>query len=122
MAVGTRTWRDRATPADPEAWAALRTTLADARGLPAAWRDVLLDEAADLIDAVRRQQGALRPSGILTRRGVVKAGYRDYLELQPRLERVLKLLGLLAPEPEGQPLSPLERSREVRKLIEEGKI
>ena len=94
MTSGNR-GRDRATQADPAAWTALRADLATSRGLPVAWRDVLLDEAADLIDAGRRHQAVLRPHGVLTRRGVVRAAYRDYLALQPRLERVLRLLGLL---------------------------
>lgn len=115
MNAGNR-GRDKAMPFDQASWQALRASLADARGLPAAWRAVLLDEATDLLDAVTRHQAALRPAGILTRRGLVKAAYRDYLALQPRLERVLALLGL---DDDGKPeKAPVDPRAAVRAEIE----
>ena len=75
--------RDKASPFDQARWHALRASLVDARGLPAAWRAVLLDEAADLLDAVTRHQAALRPSGILTRRGLTRRGLGGKSWIQP---------------------------------------
>ena len=118
-----RDHRDRATLPDPAALDALRAALADHRaGLPPEARDTLREELALLLDASGRHLGSLNVNGLLTRRGNVKAAYRAYAELQPRLERVCQLLGFepekpAAGKPSGVPgrvmrtLSPAARAR-----------
>ena len=95
--------RDLAAPFDRAALDALRGDLAGTRGLPAAYREALLDELALLLDASRRHLAHVRPRGALTRRGVPLAALRAYERRQPRIERVLRLLGLLDVAPETKP-------------------
>lgn len=90
---------DLTLPADPVALAALRADLERRVGqrcrLLPAWRAVLIAEAAGLLDASRRYLGSLSQYGLLNARGMlIRAPYREYLGLQPRLERVMSLLGL----------------------------
>ena len=122
----TNRGRDRATAADPAAWQALRDALDEHKaGMPAAWRANLLDEATDLLDASGRHLATLRPGGMLTRRGLVRAAYKDYLGLQERLERVLELLGFEPAKPAaGKPGLPDRVLRRMtpaaRQAYEEG--
>lgn len=89
--------------------------------LPAVWRDVLVAEAVGLLDASRRYLGKLDRYGLLSANGKeVRASYREYLDLQPRLKEVMKLLGLHevhradrqpppeAPDPASDPLADLD--------------
>lgn len=89
--------------------------------LPPVWRDVLVAEAVGLLDASRRYLGALDRYGLLLANGKeVRASYREYLDLQPRLKEVMKLLGLHevhradrqpppeAPDPASDPLADLD--------------
>jgi hypothetical protein len=88
--------RDRATPFDLTHWQATRDSLAShTGGLPSPYREQLLDEATDLLDASKRHQASTRPTGMLTKRGFVRAAYSDYFDLQGRLERVLQILGFV---------------------------
>ena len=124
MSDGNR-GRDRATPADAGAWQVLRDALGEhVAGMPSAWRANLLDEATDLLDASRRHLASLRPTGMLTKRGFVRVAYKDYLELQDRLERVLDLLGFGASKPAGKPGLPARVLRRMtpaaRQAYEEG--
>ena len=100
--------RERATLPDPAVLDALRAALAAHRaGLPAEARDTLVEELSLLLDASRRHLGSLKVNGLLTRRGHVKAAFRAYSELQPRLERVCELLGFEPAKPAaGKPAVP----------------
>ena len=114
--------RDLAAQPDPDALAALRAALAQAAAscrLPAPYRDVLVAEAAGLIDASGRHLAATEPSGFLTRRGLPKAALRAHMALQPRLERVLRLLGLLDASPSSDPAKPVSQLAEYLKTREE---
>ena len=110
MTIGNSRRRDLAIQPDPAALAALRAVLAEhavACRLPGPWRDLLVAEAAGLLDASRRHLAATDPSGFLTKRGMVKAALRAHLALQPRLERVLGLLGLDEP-PRPEKVDPMK--------------
>lgn len=110
---GSASPRDLALQVDHAELEALRAKLvqeaAKACRLPAVWRDVLVAEAVGLLDASRRYLGALDRYGLLTTNGAeVRASYREYLDLQPRLKEVMTLLGLWQKLRADRPLPPEE--------------
>jgi hypothetical protein len=89
-------------PADVARLAALRANLADARGLPDAWRAQLLTELALALDAADRFLAAVA-GGVTTRKGRLRAPYRDYLVIADRVATIARALGLTEAQQSAEP-------------------
>jgi hypothetical protein len=85
-------------------------------GLPAPWQALLRQEGALLLDASADYLDRV-PGGLTTVKGRLRAPFRDFLELQDRLQHVMALLGFGAAKGEGssskvRPWSKLTRQEQ----------